>query len=102
MRLLFDQNVPRNLIRHLTGHTVARSARFGWHELENGDLLDAAESRGFDVLVTADKNMQYQQKMEVAKSPLFRFLRTIGPPWKSIRVPLFRQWTAQNLETFAG
>ena len=36
----------------------------GWSELENGELLGAAESAGFAVMVTADKNLSYQQNLE--------------------------------------
>ena len=40
------------------------SATRGWAELSNGDLLDIAESEGFDLLITTDQNMRYQQNME--------------------------------------
>lgn len=51
----------------LTGHTVTTAAHEGWSELQNGDLLDAAEAAGFDVLLTTDKNIQYQQNLEGRK-----------------------------------
>jgi hypothetical protein len=49
--------------RFLTGHAVAFADRKGWRELTNGDLLSAAESDGFDVLLTADTNLRYQQNL---------------------------------------
>ena len=64
MRVLFDQNLPRNLVRHLAGHDVTRSVELGWQELKNGDLLDAAEGKGFDLMVTADGNLGYQQNLQ--------------------------------------
>ena len=63
MRVLFDQNVPIDLAPHLTGHEVTTARRMGWSELENGDLLKAAESGGFSVFVTCDRNLRYQQNL---------------------------------------
>ena len=63
MRILFDQNVPRNLVQHLPKHHVTRSAQLGWGALKNGALLMAAEQGGFEALVTADQNLSYQQNM---------------------------------------
>ena len=64
MKVLFDQNVPRPLARFLTKHEVTRSARLGWEELKNGDLIEAAEELDFDVIVTADRNLGRQQNLE--------------------------------------
>ena len=68
MRVLFDQNVPRDLARHLAGHDVTRSVELGWQELKNGDLLDAAEGKGFDLMVTADGNLAYQTESAESKA----------------------------------
>jgi Domain of unknown function (DUF5615) len=64
VKVLFDQNVPRNLAPHLKTHEVTRSVELGWQELKNGDLLEAAQNRGFEVLVTADRNLAYQQNLK--------------------------------------
>jgi hypothetical protein len=64
MKVLFDQNVPRNLARFLTQHEVLTAANMGWGELKNGDLLKAAEGGGFEVLVTCDQNWRYQQNLK--------------------------------------
>ena len=63
MRVLFDQATPVPLRRFLEGHTVRTAAQEGWDRLRNGELLDAAEEAGFDVLLTTDKNMRYQQNL---------------------------------------
>jgi predicted nuclease of predicted toxin-antitoxin system len=63
MRILFDHGVPRGLARILQSHTVAEAAALGWDRLNNGELLSAAESEGFDVLLTTDKNLPYQQNL---------------------------------------
>ena len=62
MRILFDQGTPVPLRNALTGHTVSTAFEMGWSTLVNGDLLATAESQ-FDVLVTTDHNLQYQQNL---------------------------------------
>ena len=61
MRILFDHNAPRQLRRHLVGHDVDVAEERGWATLVNGALLDRAEEAGYEVVITADKNMPYQQ-----------------------------------------
>jgi hypothetical protein len=63
VKVLFDQNVPRNLRSHLAGHEVSTAANMGWQELENGELLKAAESGGFLVFITCDQSRRYQQNL---------------------------------------
>jgi hypothetical protein len=68
MLVLFDNGTPRTLARYLIDHhTVTEARARGWADLENGELLNAAESAGFEVLVTTDKNLRYQQNMEARK-----------------------------------
>jgi hypothetical protein len=62
MQILFDQGTPAPLRRVLTEHTVSTAYEMGWSSLSNGDLLSAAEPR-FDLLVTTDQNLRYQQKL---------------------------------------
>lgn len=61
MRVLFDQNVPKALRRYLSEHEVTRARELGWEELTNGALLKVAEERGFDVLISSDQSLAYQQ-----------------------------------------
>ncbi len=63
MRVLFDQGTPLPLRRCLTGHTVDIPSRKGWSGLRNGDLLDAAEQEGYQVLITTDQSLRYQQNL---------------------------------------
>ena len=63
MRVLLDQPTPVPLRAFLKGHVVTTAAHQGWGRLKNGELLNAAEAAGFDVLVTTDKNMRYQQNL---------------------------------------
>jgi predicted nuclease of predicted toxin-antitoxin system len=62
--VLFDNGTPRTLARYLIDrHTVTEARARGWEELENGELLTVAEAEGFDVLVTTDRNLRYQQNL---------------------------------------
>ena len=63
MLVLFDQSTPAPLRAHLMGHSVTEARDRGWDRLVNGDLLTAAEAAGFEVFVTADKNLRYQQNL---------------------------------------
>lgn len=64
MKILFDQGVPLPLRRFLHPHTVDTAAERGWSQLQNGDLLHQAESNGYDLFVTTDKNLRYQQNLQ--------------------------------------
>jgi hypothetical protein len=57
VKVLFDQNVPRNLIDYLKAHEVTRSIELKWDTLKNGDLLRVAQDASFEVLVTCDRNL---------------------------------------------
>jgi hypothetical protein len=61
--MLFDVGTPRALARSLSHHEVVFSRRRGWHLLANGELIKVAEEAGFDVLLTTDKNIRYQQNL---------------------------------------
>jgi hypothetical protein len=63
MRVLFDQATPIPIRPFLVGHEVSTAAHEGWDRLQNGELLNAAEAAGFEVLLTTDKNMRYQQNL---------------------------------------
>ena len=60
MRVLFDQGTPVPL-RMSFADPVVTAYEVGWSELNNGDLIRQAEQAGFEVLVTTDTNLRYQQ-----------------------------------------
>ena len=70
MKILFDASTPAPLARFLRGHEVVRADELGWQGLENGALLDAAEQAGFDLLLTCDQNVRYQQNFASRKLAL--------------------------------
>jgi hypothetical protein len=65
VRILFDQGTPKPLRRSLRGHTIETAYERGWSTLENGELISQAESAGFDVLLTTDRQLRYQQRIEI-------------------------------------
>jgi len=64
VKVLFDHNVPKRLRRSLPEHEVRTAREMGWSELTNGVLLDTAQAAGFQVMVTGDKNLSYQQNLQ--------------------------------------
>ena len=67
MLILFDQGTPVAIRKSLPGHIVKTARQQGWSVLSNGDLLRAAEDAGFDLLLTTDKNLRYQQNLKDRK-----------------------------------
>ena len=63
MRILFDQGTPVPLRESLARHEVATAYERGWSKLKNGELLDAAENATFEVFVSTDRNLRYQQNL---------------------------------------
>jgi predicted nuclease of predicted toxin-antitoxin system len=62
MRVLLDECVPRKLRRELSEHEVHTVTERGWSGVENGELLALAEAE-FDVFLTVDQNLKYQQNL---------------------------------------
>jgi hypothetical protein len=62
-RVLLDHNVPEGVRGLLPGHDVALTREKGWSRLANGALLTAAERDGFEVFVTGDRNIRFQQTL---------------------------------------
>ena len=79
MRILFDQGTPAPLRRHLDGHEVDTAAERGWSDLDNGDLIENAEREGYDVLITTDQNMRYQQNLAGRMLAVVVLLSTAWP-----------------------
>ncbi len=68
MKILLDQSAPRNLAHLLQGDEVKHTAQLGWEEIVNGTLLKLAVDNGYDLLITADQNLPYQQKSDAYTS----------------------------------
>jgi hypothetical protein len=96
MRILLDQGTPVPLRAFLKNHTVSAAAEVGWDRLRNGDLLTAAEKAGFDMLLTTDKNLQYQQNLKERRIAIV----VIGDSqWPTLRQHVQRVVDAVNAAT---
>ena len=63
LRVLFDKNVPYPLKQHLTDYQVKTAEEEGWGQIANGELINCAEEAGFQILLTCDQNLCYQQNL---------------------------------------
>ena len=93
MLVLFDHSTPAPLTSYLIGHTVTEARDRGWDRLSNGELLDEAERAGFDVLLTADKNIRHQQNLRGRRIAIV-VLST--PRWPVVRLHIERIAAAVN------
>lgn len=78
MRILFDQGTPVPLRDYLVGHTVKTAFELGWSTLENGELLAAAE-HSYDLLITTDQNLRYQQSLTGRNLSILVLMTTSWP-----------------------
>ena len=83
----------QNRLRSLVGHDVTFARQIGWHAQENGALIQQAEDGGYDVLLSTDKNIQYQQNLTGRKIALV----VLGnSQWPVVRLYLERIVAAVN------
>ena len=87
MLILFDNGTPAPLRLALPEHTVVEAIDRGWERLVNGELIAAAEQAGFDVLLTTDKNMRYQQNLTGRK---IAFVVVGNQQWPVLRLHVDR------------
>ena len=67
MKVLLDECLPRKLKDHLPGHECHTVPEAGWAGKKNGDLLLLAEKSGFDIFLTLDRGVEYEQNLEGRK-----------------------------------
>jgi hypothetical protein len=89
MRVLFDQGTPAPLRQLLLGHEVETAYERGWSNLQNGELIAAAEAAGFGVFVTTDRNLKYQQNLAARRMAIVVLLTTSWPRIKAASAPVF-------------
>lgn len=65
MKILFDNGTPRSVSRCLVGHEITRTREIGWHELENGELIQRAEDDGYDLLLSTDKTSDISKTFRI-------------------------------------
>jgi hypothetical protein len=96
MKILFDNGTPNTLSRSLVGHEVSFTRKIGWHELQNGDLIQQAEEAGYELLVTTDKNIRYQQNL---KGRVLAILVLGNQQWPDVKLHIERIVDAVNAAT---
>ncbi|MFD2572464.1 DUF5615 family PIN-like protein [Spirosoma soli] len=102
MKLLIDENLPKLLKQHLTDHEAYTVRDMGWQSKKNGELLKLMLAESFDVLITFDKNMRYQQNF--AKYPIaVLVLNASGNalPFLEPLIPAMQETLSQPLPTGA-
>lgn len=82
MRILFDQGTPVPLRQSLAHHEVTTAYERGWSKLRNGELLDAAEREGFEIFLTTDTQLKFQQNL---KSRQIAVVVLSTPSWPRIQ-----------------
>lgn len=93
MKILFDNGTPNPIARSLIGHDVTFARKIGWHEFENGELIQRAEEAGYELLVSTDKNIRYQQNLAGRKMALI----VLGQQqWPIVRLHLDKIVAAVN------
>jgi uncharacterized protein (DUF2249 family) len=78
MKILFDQGTPLPLKYHLIDHEIQTAFELGWSNLKNGELLEAAE-KSFDLLITTDQRLKYQQNLSARKLSIVVLMTTSWP-----------------------
>jgi hypothetical protein len=66
VRVLLDEQLPKQLAPFLAGHEVRTTQEQGWAGLKNGELLTQAVAAGFEVFITGDKNLEFQQNLKAS------------------------------------
>jgi hypothetical protein len=93
MRVLLDQATPLPIRKFLSGHDVQTAFERGWDTLQNGELLKAAEDAAFEVFITPDKNIRYQQNLGLRRIAII----VLGSPqWPVLRSHAERVAAAVN------
>jgi hypothetical protein len=96
MLILFDNGTPAPLRYALKGHTVVEAIERGWDRLVNGELIAAAEAAGFELLLTTDKNIRYQQNLTGRK---IAFVVIGNQQWPTLRRHIEKVVAAVNAAT---
>jgi hypothetical protein len=96
MRVLFDHGTPSGIVAALSAHEVTEARELGLDRVSNGALLRAAEDAGFDLLLTTDKRIRYQQNLTGRRIAI---LVLGNSTWRIVRLYLGRIVLAVNQAT---
>jgi hypothetical protein len=101
MRIVFDQGTPAPLRRALSGLTVATAFELGWSNLAHGDLLQQAEAQ-FDLLITTDQDLRYQQNLAGRRLAILVFPEPAGERIFRLSEPAISQEPVLTCSTDEG
>lgn len=89
MKILLDHNTPQGLRHLLAGHEVETAQYRGWDTLRNGDLLQNALDHGFELVITCDQGIRFEQNLPAVPIPV---LTIATNHWPTIRasIPLIK------------
>lgn len=79
MRILLDQGTPVPLRLYLSDHLVDTAFERGWSNLQNGELLEVSEQDGYQLLISTDQNLKYQQNLSDRHLAIIVLLSTSWP-----------------------
>jgi hypothetical protein len=96
MLILFDNGTPAPLRYVLKGHVVVEAIERGWDRLANGELIAVAEASSFELLLTTDKNIRYQQNLTGRR---IAFVVLGNQQWPTLRRYVERVVAAVNAAT---
>jgi len=98
MRILFDHGTPAGIARALASHSVTEAIERGWDQISNGDLLKLAEANGFELLLTTDKRIRYQQNLTGRRIAIVVLGTPNGGSCACISTESHRRWMPQVQE----
>jgi hypothetical protein len=96
VRILFDHGTPSGIRAALSAHEVTEAIERGWDRISNGDLLRVAEDAGFELLLTTDKKIRYQQNL---KGRQIAIVVLGNSTWRIVRLYLDRIVAAVDAST---
>ena len=97
MKILFDQGTPVPLRNQLPNHSIITAYERGWQTLENGDLIATAEGDGFELILTTDQNVRYQQNLTGRRISIVVLTSTSWPRIRQNIAPILE--ALENLES---
>jgi hypothetical protein len=96
VKVLLDENLDRRFRKNLGSHEVFTASFKGWNGLKNGSLLAAAEEDGFEVLLTGDQTLSYEQNLSGRRLAI---IALSSVEWRIIKDHLPKIVTAVNTAT---
>ena len=102
MKLLLDENIPRKLKNDLWEFDVHTVREMNWDGKKNGELLELMLKEGFEVLITADKNLKNQQNFDKYPIPVLTLdVRLLTYPFIVELLPELKEYLNSKLNNGA-